>query len=86
VSPSKPRAADFERSRFISLSSVMLMYRLARSHATPPQATRIVGKDPNDAVAPFDLLVESLEHIGRFHDPVAGPGRRYSKPNLIIIA
>src|SRR5262249_29039174 len=32
-----------------------------------PQATGLIGKDPHDASAPFDLLVEPLEHVSGLH-------------------
>ncbi len=49
--------------------------------AHQPQAARFVGEDAHEQGAAFDLLVEALEHVGRFEmlvvlarQPVEGEG------------
>jgi hypothetical protein len=37
-----------------------------------PQAIRLIGKSPHHAGAPFDLLIEGLEHAGRPRVAVTG--------------
>ena len=39
---------------------------LDRERPHQPEATLAIGEDPHDMSTAFDLLVEALQHVGRF--------------------
>jgi hypothetical protein len=53
---------------------------LDRQRSYQSQAARHVGEDPHDMGAPFDLLVQALEHVGRFHVFVMGERQPVVEP------
>src|SRR5438067_13929394 len=67
-------ALDLLEQRHVDVAVVFLpgLVLLRSQRSYKPQAARLVGEYPNDSRPPSDLLVESLEHVGRFHVPVVG--------------
>ncbi len=64
---------------------------LDRERPDEPQATFRIRKDPDNMGAPLDLLIETREHVRRFHVPVmrkrrTGMGKRLFDVLLVLRA
>ena len=43
-----------------------ILMGLDRQRAYQPESALAIGKNAHDMGAPFDLLVQALQHVGRF--------------------
>ena len=55
---------------------------LDRQRPHQPEATLAIGKDPHDMSTAFDLLVEALQHVGRFEMLMVLPRQPVKEPAL----